>query len=377
MTASGQERQTGEQESIRRPLSPQPLVARFLSIAFSCIALVLAFLGLFEWDVPLTRFVRSLNDIQRDHLANPWLAQLSDVGDRLGRGESLVIISVLILAVGFGLKYESWKAAGWRSLLGHGVAAGVSNLVKHAIGRPRPKFMHAGNLELSPVAGSGWDSFPSGHATASFAVATVLSEKFPRWRWVFLSLAIAIAASRIVRGSHFVTDVAGGAVMGHVIGSVVARPWREWRGSIESALFEVTPLLAAVLAVVWTIGYQSSDAWAVAHWIGAGVVFTMFGLSGHVLLVVKAAKAPPWLSMSATQSFIGLGLGMATGSLWVMATILCVCLAHWLRSGWGVEAAATSEPARYGLLIKEAALVLAVLFGLLLVVDLRGALPML
>ncbi|MGH6821797.1 MAG: phosphatase PAP2 family protein [Methylocella sp.] len=260
--------------------------------------------------------------------------------------------------------------------MAHGVAAGISNLVKHAVGRPRPKFMHAGNLELSPVAGSGWDSFPSGHATASFAVATVLAAKFPRWRWVILPLAIAIAASRIVRGSHFLTDVAGGAAIGYVIGSVVARPWREWRASFESALFEITPLLAALIAIVWTIGHQPSDTWPVAQWIGAGVVFTMLGLVGHVLLAVKAAKAPSWLSISVTQGLIGLGLGMTTGSLWVTATVLCVCLAHWLRSNREVEAASAIDPARYGLLLKEAAFVLAVLLALLLVVDLRGAMPM-
>ena len=51
-------------------------------LAFSCAVLVLAFAGLFEWDVPLSRFIRSLNDFHMDHLANPWLAQLSDIGDR-------------------------------------------------------------------------------------------------------------------------------------------------------------------------------------------------------------------------------------------------------------------------------------------------------
>ena len=67
-------------------------------LAFSCAALVLAFAGLFEWDVPLTRFIRSLNDSHMDHLANPWLAQLSDIGDRLGKGESLVILSLVLLS---------------------------------------------------------------------------------------------------------------------------------------------------------------------------------------------------------------------------------------------------------------------------------------
>ena len=82
---------------------------RFLPLVCSCAALILAFVGLFEWDVPLTRFIRSLNDVHMDHLANPWLAQLSDIGDRLGKGESLVILSLVLLAVGYGLKHPPWQ----------------------------------------------------------------------------------------------------------------------------------------------------------------------------------------------------------------------------------------------------------------------------
>src|SRR6185295_13965911 len=85
-----------------------PVAAVLLSIS----ALILTFVGLFEWDVPLTRFIRSLNDVHMDHLTNPWLAQLSDIGDRLGKGESLVILSFVLLAVGYGLKDQLWKDAG-------------------------------------------------------------------------------------------------------------------------------------------------------------------------------------------------------------------------------------------------------------------------
>jgi hypothetical protein len=65
---------------------------------------VLAFAGLFEWDVPLTRFVRSFYP-EVGSESNPWLVQFSDIGDRLGKGESLVILSLVLLAVGYGLKH--------------------------------------------------------------------------------------------------------------------------------------------------------------------------------------------------------------------------------------------------------------------------------
>ena len=237
-----------------------PVAAVLLSVG----ALILAFVGLFEWDVPLTKFVRSLNDFHMDHLANPWLAQLSDIGDRLGKGESLMILSLALLAVGYGLKHPQWKDAGWQSLIAHGLAALSSNILKHAIGRPRPKFMHAGNLEFSPATGSGWDSFPSGHAAAAFAVAIVLATKFPRVRWPILATAVAIAASRIIRGSHYLTDVAGGAALGCVMGMIAAHPWREWRSSVGMAVCRMTPFFVATLALVWTIVHLPSEAWPFA-----------------------------------------------------------------------------------------------------------------
>ena len=308
-------------------------LSRFTPVAaflFSVCGLILAFVGLFEWDVPLTRFIRSLNDVHRDHLANPWLAQLSDIGDRLGKGEYLVILSLVLLAVGYGLKHPQWKDAGWQSLIAHGLAAVSANILKHAIGRPRPKFMHAGNLELSPVSGSGWDSFPSGHAAAAFAVATVLATKFPRARWLILVTAVAIAASRIIRGSHYLTDVAGGTALGCVMGIVAAHPWREWRSSVGIAVCRMTPFFVATLALVWTIVHLPSEAWPSQQLVWSGLVLTLVGLVGHVLRTVQSAWCPDWLSRSLARGLVGLGLGMTAGSLFVTTAVLLVCLAHWL-----------------------------------------------
>lgn len=300
------------------------------AVLLSVCALTLAFAGLFEWDVPLTRFIRSLNDFHMDHLANPWLAQLSDIGDRLGKGESLVILSLVLLAVGYGLKHPQWKDAGWQSLIAHGLAALSANILKHAIGRPRPKFMHAGNLELSPAGGSGWDSFPSGHAAAAFAVATVLAAKFPRARWPILAAAVAIAASRIVRGSHYLTDVAGGAALGCVMGMIAAHPWREWRSSAGMAVCRMTPFFVATLALVWTIVHLPSETWPFQQLLWGGLLLTLTGLVGHVLWTGQSSWCPAWLSGPLARSLVGLGLGMTTGSLFIATIVLLVCAAHWL-----------------------------------------------
>jgi len=66
-------------------------------------------------------------------------------------------------------------------------------------------------------------SFPSGHAAASFACATVIGAAAPRWRFALFVLAILIAWSRVYNGVHYPLDVLGGAALGLAIGVVVLR----------------------------------------------------------------------------------------------------------------------------------------------------------
>src|SRR6476619_7175177 len=170
---------TGPEHGARRLLP-------YLSLACIIAALLITFIRFMEFDAPLTRFVRSLNDFHIDHLHNPWLAQLSDVGDKLGKGESLLVVSAVLLAAGYTLGRASLKRAGWETLIAHLVAGGINTAIKHVVGRGRPKFMHTGNSEFSPFGGAGWDSFPSGHSMATFAVAAVLVVRFPKVRWLLV-----------------------------------------------------------------------------------------------------------------------------------------------------------------------------------------------
>lgn len=347
---------------------------RLAPLACSFIALILVFVGLFDWDVPLTRFVRFLYP-PVGAVPNPWLVQFSDLGDRLGKGESLVFLSLLLLAVGYGLKRPQWKDAGWQSLIAHGLVAVVANIVKHVIGRPRPKFMHAGNLELSPAGGSGWDSFPSGHAAAAIAVATVLAAKFPRARWPILAAAVAIAASRIVRGSHYLTDVVGGAALGCVMGAIAVHPWREWRAAVGLALCRMTPYFVVTLAFVWTIVQLPPEAWSYQQLFWSGVVLTLAGLVGHALWAVQPAWRPTWLSGSLTRSLVGLGLGMTTGSLFVTTAVLLVSTAHWLD---GLQEQGEPVDGQMGIraALTEGLFTVAMLLALVASYVLKGIVPM-
>jgi hypothetical protein len=68
--------------------------------------------------------------------------------------------------------------------------------------------------------GSIGSSFPSGHATAVWSVATVVARRYARKRWVpwaAYGMAVAISASRVPQLAHFPSDVFLGAALGYSV----------------------------------------------------------------------------------------------------------------------------------------------------------------
>jgi undecaprenyl-diphosphatase len=65
-------------------------------------------------------------------------------------------------------------------------------------------------------------SFPSGHTITAFAVSVPVIQHYPSTAPEMMFLSISIAASRIVLGMHFLSDVAAGAVIGCLLGYLSA-----------------------------------------------------------------------------------------------------------------------------------------------------------
>jgi membrane-associated phospholipid phosphatase len=106
---------------------------------------------------------------------------------------------------------EEWLRAG---VLGP-LAIGLNFAVKLVVRRARPKLD-----ELPPLGGAPSSlSFPSAHATASFACATAMT-RIDSAAAVLFALAALIAAGRPYLGMHYPSDVLGGAILGTLLGLI-------------------------------------------------------------------------------------------------------------------------------------------------------------
>jgi undecaprenyl-diphosphatase len=220
---------------------------------------------------------------------------------------------------------------------------------------------------------AGLDSFPSGHTTASFAVATVLARRFPSGAALFFGIAGFVGLSRVLRGSHFSTDVAAGILFGVVAGSLCARPLREWRVSLMEGVLTAAMGMVYVFALMWVVSHPIVTGWEGIAMVGTGLVLVFLGgwfrvswwISGEGRLETRTPEA----ALMATA----LGLALMSRSWLVTAAVACICAAQWFKCE--DDPASTREASRMQQLVQEGVMAVGVVVALLVLWQGPGALP--
>jgi membrane-associated phospholipid phosphatase len=161
-----------------------------------------------SFDLKLLRAMRTRGHARPAELAARALGKAGNNGQGW-------FLAGLALAVADRGRAREWLACAALGPLAIGLNYGVKAVVK----RPRPV------LEgLPPLGGapSGL-SFPSAHATSSFAVAAAMTRVDRRARVAFVPAA-AIAVARPYLGMHYPSDVLAGVALGSVLGLLVPLP---------------------------------------------------------------------------------------------------------------------------------------------------------
>src|ERR1700691_3198423 len=141
-----------------------------------------------------------------------WFRILMIMMTRLGDGWLWYSIGLILLVFGGSQKFLAIGAATAAA------AAGIFlfRTLKHTSRRKRP-------CEIEPhcwasILPPDKYSFPSGHSITAFAVAISLGLFYPYLLTALLAMAFLIAASRIILGMHFLSDVLAGSAIGITLG---------------------------------------------------------------------------------------------------------------------------------------------------------------
>ena len=214
------------------PFSPTRRNLLFFAVGFAVLIAVLHLLDrpLSVWGTDLPRDVRQVFRWITRWGMSDWILYPTFAAWLVAWLLSLVTRDKLKLALG-----ELAALSGF-IFLGVGFPGLASALLKRFIGRGRPEHWTVeAPLAFRPWSWGAydWQSFPSGHATTSFALAAVIAFLWPRAFWFAMAVAALIAISRIVLGEHYPTDITAGAVLG-VTGAYAVRAWFVSRGWLFS-----------------------------------------------------------------------------------------------------------------------------------------------
>jgi membrane-associated phospholipid phosphatase len=163
--------------------------------------------------VALTDIDRAALVIARTHGHDPRLERLVAAFSRTGEHAACWLALGLIggLVSGDAGRREAWR----RGVRVVATSYAVNQAIKFAVRRQRPQL--DGLEPLTPVVTRL--SFPSAHATTSFAAARAYAGLAPAWALYLAAGAFAI--SRPYLGVHYPTDVLAGALLG----TAIAEAW--------------------------------------------------------------------------------------------------------------------------------------------------------
>ncbi len=194
-----------------------------VNIKVELFLLIIVFTSIFlfpELDISLHNFFLDFNKNINNEYLKDFFVDITELGNSAWYfGISLFFLIIFFLLK--KLKTVSIKNLDEKinffltSIIYLSVVGILTQIFKHIIGRPRPNYTDFENFFDFNFFNidSSFHSFPSGHSSTIFMVCFILCKVLPKIKFYFIFLAFIVAASRVVVGAHFFTDIVAGGLL--------------------------------------------------------------------------------------------------------------------------------------------------------------------
>jgi len=183
---------------------------------------------------------RSIRTTMQGHNSG-FRNSVADFGNAFGNSR-YVFPALFLVAVGAKMGGSSDLYEGsWRSLKSTVLASTTTLVLKSAFGRRRPDVTPHDPYRFNPVSFT-FNSFPSGHTTVAFSLATSLAmeSKSHLDDVVLYGLAASTAFARVHVDKHWASDTVVGAAIGILAARFVRRHDRSSRPQATLVAWSVT-----------------------------------------------------------------------------------------------------------------------------------------
>jgi len=160
------------------------------------------------------------------NLHNSWIITIFHYITKLGDSlYSLVLLSILFL---FYRRQKPLFSQKMLYLLSIIILSGlVVDIIKIIVSRVRPAMLFEHDMYgfVWFKLGYEFNSLPSGHSATAFALCIGLSLLFPRYKYLFILIALLVVMSRVVLTCHYLSDILLGSLFGWLTALIIYRKY--------------------------------------------------------------------------------------------------------------------------------------------------------